>query len=79
MAAQSQIAEETVSGLAPGSYEVRIYDWESDDSVPYKPSYEDYVIVSDNATVSTTSATPTTKGRPALQIVTIVTILTVHV
>ena len=72
----SQIAEQTVSGLAPGSYEVLIFDMESDGSVHCTPSYVGHVIVSDNATLSTiTSATPTTKGRPALQIVTIVTIL----
>ena len=72
---QSHIAEQTVTGLAPGSYEVFIFDWESNDSVPSTPSYVGHVFVTDTATVSTASATPTTKGRRIYQIVTIVTIL----
>ena len=72
---QSHIAEQTMTGLAPGSYEVLIFDWESNDSVPSTPSYVGHVIVTDTATVSTASATLTTKGRRIYQIVTIVTIL----
>ena len=72
---QSHIAEQTMTGLAPGSYEVFIFDWESNDSVPSTPSYVGHAIVTDTATVSTVSATPITKGRRIYQIVTIVTIL----
>ena len=60
----SQIAKQTVTGLTPGSYEVFIFDWESDDSVASTPSY---VIVTDTATVGTTSTTSTTKGRRIYQ------------
>ena len=64
---QSYTAEQTMTGLTSGSYEVLIFDWESDDSFASTPSYEDHVIVTytanDTATVGTTSATPTTKGR----------------
>ena len=63
----SQIAEQTVAGLAPGSYKVLIFDWESNDSFAFKPSYENHVIVTDTVTVGTTSATPTTKGRRIYQ------------
>ena len=74
---QSHIAEQTMTGLAPGSYEVLIFDWERDGSVPCPPSYVGHVIVTDTDidTVGTTSATLTTKGRRIYQIVTIVTIL----
>ena len=36
---QSQIAEQTVTGLTTGSYEVFIFDWERDGSVASTPSY----------------------------------------
>ena len=35
----SQIAEQTVTGLTPSSYEVFIFDWERDGSVASTPSY----------------------------------------
>ena len=35
----SQIAEQTVTGLTTGSYEVFIFDWERDGSVASTPSY----------------------------------------
>ena len=60
---QSYTAEQTMTGLTPGRYEVLIFDWESDDSFASTPSYENNVIVTDTATVGTTFATPTTKGR----------------
>ena len=56
---QSQTAEQTVTGLAPGSYEVLIFDWERDGSVSSTPSYVGHVNVTALDT-STTSVPPTT-------------------
>ena len=41
----SQIAEQTVTDLIPGSYEVFIFDWERDGSVASTPSYVGHVNV----------------------------------
>ena len=42
----SHTAEKTVTGLAQGSYEVLIYDWESDGSLSSSPSYTAHTNVS---------------------------------
>ena len=52
-------AEQTVTGLTPGSYEVFIFDWERDGSLSSTPSYVGNVTALDVDT-STTSAPPTT-------------------
>ena len=57
----SQIAEQTVTGLTLGRYEVFIFDWERDGSVASTPSYVGHVNVT--ADTSTTSVPPTTTGR----------------
>ena len=54
----SHTAEQTVTGLTPGSYEVFIFDWERDGSVPSAPSYVGHANISEPVTVNT-SATPT--------------------
>ena len=60
----SDSAEQTVTGLTPGSYEVVIFDWESDGSLSSTPSYVGHVNVSETA-VFPTSVPPTeTTGRP---------------
>ena len=51
-------AEQTVTGLAPGSYEVFISDLERDGSVASTPSYVGFANISEPVTVNT-SATPT--------------------
>ena len=56
---QSHIAEGTVTGLTPGSYEVLIFDWERDGSVASIPSYVGHVNVTESTTVVTTTATLT--------------------
>ena len=43
----SQIAEQTVTGLTPSSYEVFIFDWERDGSVASTPSYVGHVNVTE--------------------------------
>ena len=48
-------AKEIVTGLAPGSYEVRIFDWEEDGSIATTSSHQDHVQV---------TSVPTTAGRP---------------
>ena len=55
-------AEQTVTGLPPGNYEVLIFDWERDGSLSSTSSYVGHVIVTAFDT-STTSAPPTTTGR----------------
>ena len=55
---QSYTAEQTMTGLTQGSYEVLIYDWESDGSIASTPSYEGHVSVNKPAYV-TTSVSPT--------------------
>ena len=62
----SHIAEQTVTGLALGSYEVLIFDWERDGSLSPTPSYVGHVNVSETA-VFPTSVPPTettVTGRP---------------
>ena len=55
----SQIAERTVTGLTPGSYEVFIFDWERDGSVASTPSYVGHVTVTPlEPTVFTSTKTP---------------------
>ena len=41
----SHTAEQTVTGLTPGSYEVFIFDWERDGSLSSTPSYVGHVNV----------------------------------
>ena len=62
---QSHMAEQTVTGVVPGSYEVLIFDWERDGSVASTPSYVGHVNVTGlnrEVDTATTSAPPTT-GR----------------
>ena len=62
----SQIAEQTVTGLTPGSYEVFIFDWERDDSVASTPSYKgDVNVTGPNflTVVNSTASTPPTGRR----------------
>ena len=54
----SHTAEQTVTGLIPGSYEVFIFDWERDGSVASTPSYVGHANISEPVTVNT-STTPT--------------------
>ena len=56
----SDTAEQTVTGVAPGSYEVFIFDWESDGSFASTPSYVGHVNVTGPDLL--TSVSPTT-GR----------------
>ena len=59
----SDSAEQTVTGFAPGSYEVLIFDWERDGSLSSTPSYVGHVNVTAfdlEVDTSTTSAPPTT-------------------
>ena len=55
---QSHTAKQTMSGLAPGSYEVLVFDWERDGSVASTPSYVGHANISEPVTVNT-STTPT--------------------
>ena len=57
----SHTAEQIVTGLAPGSYEVFIFDWERDGLFASTPSYVGHVSLSEHATV-TTSFPKTTTG-----------------
>ena len=60
---QSHTAEQTVTALTPGSYEVFIFDWERDGSLSSTPSYMGHVNVTaldHEVDTSTTSAPPTT-------------------
>ena len=59
----SNSAEQTVTGLTLGNYEVLIFDWERDGSLSPTPSYVGHVNVSETA-VFPTSVSPTeTTGR----------------
>ena len=55
----SQIAEQTVTGLSPGSYEVHIFDWERDGSVASTPSYVGHVNVTGHEPELLSSVPPT--------------------
>ena len=79
----SSQAEQTLTGLTPGSYEVLIFDWERDGSVASTPSYVGHVNVTEPA-VFTTSTLPTKitgrriqqePSRWTIEIVTTATIL----
>ena len=62
----SHTAEQTVTRLTPGSYEVLIFDWERDGSLSSTPSYVGHVNVTafdHEVDTSTTSAPPTTRSR----------------
>ena len=60
----SHTAEQTVTGLIPGSYEVVIFDWERDGALSSTPSYVGCVNVTAlDVDTSATSAPPTTTGR----------------
>ena len=52
----SHTADQTVTGLAPGSYEVLIFDWERDGSFASTPSYTGHI----NVTAEVRSVPPTT-------------------
>ena len=62
---QSHTAEQTVTGLTPGSYEVHVFDWERNGLVASTPSYVEHVNVTGlNREVDTpTTDPPTTTGR----------------
>ena len=49
----SHTAEQTVTGLTPGSYEVFIFDWERDGSFASTPSYVGHVSLTEHPTVTT--------------------------
>ena len=53
----SQIAEQTMTGLTPGSYKVFIFDWERNGSVASTPSYMGHVNVTEPAVFTTTTKT----------------------
>ena len=57
----SQIAEQTVTGLTPGSYEVFIFDWERDGSVASTSSYVGHVNVTGPEPDLLSSVPPTTR------------------
>ena len=65
---QSHTAEQTVTEIAPGGYEVLIFDWEKNGSVASTPSYEGHVSVTDipiiNITNSFAPTMTTTVTRP---------------
>ena len=56
----SHTAEQTVTGLTPGSYEVFIFDWERDGSLSSTPSYVGHVNVTElePAVFTTSTKTP---------------------
>ena len=45
----SHTAEQTVTGLIPGSYEVLIFDWESDGSFSSTPSFVGHAAIGEFA------------------------------
>ena len=59
----SQIAEQTMTGLTTGSYEVFIFDWERDGSVASMPLYMANVNVTEHAIFTTSFPQTTTTGR----------------
>ena len=59
----SRIAEQTMTGLVPGSYEVFIFDWENNGSVSYTPSYVGHVNVTEFASVATSVSLTKTPSR----------------
>ena len=56
---QSHTVEQTVSGLAPGSYEVLIFDWERDGSLSSTPSYTGHINVTEVHSVPPTTTIAT--------------------
>ena len=59
----SHTAEQTVTGLALGSYEVFIFDWERDGSVASTPSYVGHANISKSAF---NISAPPTVGKTAM-------------
>ena len=63
----SHTAEQTVTGLILGRYEMLVFDWERDGSVASTPSYVGHVNVTEPAVFTTstppvfTASTPPTK------------------
>ena len=57
-------AEWTVTGLAPESYEVLIFDWESDGSVSSTPSYGGHVNMTGPEPELLSSVSPTNHNTP---------------
>ena len=43
----SHTAEQTATGLTPGSYEVRVFDWEKDGSLSFIPSYVGHATIAE--------------------------------
>ena len=69
----SRTAKQTVTGLTPGSYEVFIFDWESDDSFSPTPSNVSYANVTGFLTLNTSEVDnssalpmPVTAPEPSL-------------
>ena len=60
----SHIAKQTVTGLAPGSYKVFIFDWERDGSVPSTPSYVGHVNFTGPEPDLPSSVSPTKRKLP---------------
>ena len=56
----SHTAEQTVTEIAPGSYEVLIFDWEGNGSVASTPSHEGHVSVTDIPIINSFAPTMTT-------------------
>jgi len=54
----SHTAEQTVTGLIPGSYEVLIFDWESDGSFSSTPSFVGHAAIGEFADSFTAGTKP---------------------
>ena len=59
----NQTEEEIVTGLAPGSYKIQIFDWEEDGSIATTSSHQDHVQVTGMVDSSTPTSVTTTAGR----------------
>ena len=62
--ALSHTAEQTVTGLAPGSYKVFIFDWERDGSFASTPSYVGHINVTGPEPDLLSSVSPTQCNTP---------------
>ena len=60
-------AEQTVTGIAQGSYEVFVFDWERDGSLAFTPSYVGHVNVTE-PNLLTSLPSPTITGRLLLRL-----------
>ena len=62
--ALSHTAEQTVTGLAPGSYKVFIFDWERDGLFASTPSYVGHINVTGPEPDLLSSVSPTQRNTP---------------